>query len=150
MELNTDVRKYLIGVSQKCADQKEKIVPITWRSFFDKGLQDINNKTELLQVLYQTQEDFYHEDVHYRDIRKDNVRSNKIKKVLHEVLTKAIFVYRPCQDLLNLCRTKPSPEDWGKDTKKWLMLSSEPYQAVREYIFKIDNNYLHLTHELLL
>jgi hypothetical protein len=93
MKLNTKVLEQLRGISEKLVEQKEIIVPITWHWFFNNVLSDINNNKELLHALYDTQEEFYKEDVPYKEISKVDVRSNKIKMFLHKILTKAIFKY---------------------------------------------------------
>jgi hypothetical protein len=93
MKLNTEVLEQLRGISEKLAEQKEIIVPITWHWFFNNVLSDINNNKELLHALYDTQEEFYKEDVIYKEISKVDVRSNKIKMFLHQILTKATFKY---------------------------------------------------------
>ena len=111
-KLNNNVLKELQGKSQKVAEQKELVVQETWHNFFSKVYDDIVNDIELKQVLYKTQEDFYLEDVNYDNISKLDVQSNQIKMCLHKILTKAIFEYCPCKDLLNLIRKgkKPKPE----------------------------------------
>ena len=83
------------------------------------------------QVIYEKQQDFYLEDVALRDIGEENVQSNKIKKILHQILTKAIFTYQPCSNLLHLCKKKPpNPDKWSGSSEKWLYLTAEPYQRV--------------------
>jgi hypothetical protein len=115
LKLNRDVLKYLRDISENVAEQKNLIVPQTWHMFFSKVIEDINNHLELSDNLYDTQEEFYREEVVYRDITKTVVRSNLIKKYLHEVLTKAIFNYGPCKDLLDVYRKKkPTTKDWEK------------------------------------
>ena len=90
---------------------------------------------DLAHVLYKTQEDFYLEDVHYNDLSKLDVQSNKIKLCLHKILTKAIFEYCPCKDLLSSIRriNKPKPEDWIGDSKKWVSLGAKPFHLVSEF-----------------
>ena len=113
-------------------------------------MDDISNNAELAKELYKTQNDFYREEVDYHDISKPEVtQSCRIKKLLHQILTNAIFHYCPCSDLLNLCkRQKPSAEKWGEDTNKWLSLSVEPYQFVSDHILKYFINYFCLTQML--
>ena len=134
LKLNSTVLKHLRQISEKLAKQKTLIVPQTWQLFFNKVIEDMKNKTKLQQVLFDTQEEFYHEEVAYRDFNSNAMQSYKIKMYLHEVLTKAIFEYKPCKELLQLCKTqKPTAEKWITDTKKWFSLTSKPYQVVSKY-----------------
>src|SRR5687768_301433 len=138
--LNGSILKYLQEMSKKVAKQKTLIVPITWHNFFDNVLQDINGHEELQEVLYDTEAEFLEEDVPYRSISATTVRSNMVKKYLHQILTNVIFNYVPCKDPMQFMegKHKPSSEKWADIPKKWLSLSAEPFpnvsQAVSLYV----------------
>jgi hypothetical protein len=152
MKLDDTVLKRLKDISEELAEEKEKIVKLSWLDFFNKVLEDINNKTEYWNVLYKTQEEFYREEVQLRGLTNPNAQSNQIKKYLHEVLTKAIFQYKPCKELLVFCKKdpKPSPKEWGSDVNKFLSLSADPYHVVSGQIFKLFNYCLYLTQKSIL
>jgi len=67
-ELDTSILEDLKKISKKLALDKEKIVPVTWHEFFNNVLDDIYQKPDLLNALYDTQEEFYKEDICYRDL----------------------------------------------------------------------------------
>ena len=88
------------------------------------------------EVLYDTQEEFYREEVIYRKLNSTEARSFNIRQHLHEILTKAIFSYCPCNALLDLIKTnRPSPEDWENCFPKWVGLNAEPFPHVSKHIF---------------
>ena len=120
VNLDKTVLKYLQGISWKVANQKNLIVQTTWHNFFDHVVDDINGHGELQEELFETSDDFFAEEVTYKQISSKNLRSNIIKKYLHEILTNAIFNYHPCKDLLDVFdeSVKPKIEDWGSDTNK--------------------------------
>ncbi len=94
-KLDETVLKYLQGISSKVASQKNLIVQPTWHYFFDHVLADITKHDLLQKALYNTEAKFFKEDVPYKSLSDPLVRSNLIKKYLHEILTKAIFNYSP-------------------------------------------------------
>ena len=105
----------------------------------------MNNNRELSQVLYETQEEFFAECVNYRNINNPNTRSNQIKTYIHEILTKAIFTFHPCKDLLVFYKSNPpTPEKWIIDECKWLAVTAEPIQHVSDQFLKLYFSYLHL------
>ena len=64
---------------------------------------------------------------------KPKVRSNVIKKYLHQILTNAIFAYTPCKELLNIFDTqeeKPKKEKWAGGSNMFLSLSADPFHQV--------------------
>lgn len=83
--------------------------------------------------------EFYKEDILYRELTKEHVRSNKIKRGIHEVLTQAIFLYSPCKELLVFSKKvkKPTAKDWKPAIPKWVSLTAEPFQHVRTLNSKI-------------
>ena len=146
MQLNTDVLAHFKEVSKKVFVQKELIVTKTWQLFFSRVFEDINGKTGLKQLLYDKQEEFYKEDLPNKEFSNPNVKSNQIKELLHEVLTKAIFEYCPCSDLLKMCKkNKPTLEEWKECPKIWNSISSEPFQHVSEHNLVLFNTHFHLT-----
>ena len=146
-KLNNTILKELQARSQKVAEQKELVVEESWHLFFSKVYDNIINDKDLAQVLYKTQEDFYLEDAHYDDLSKLDVQSNQIKLCLHKILTKAIFEYCLCKDLLNSIRRKdkPKPEDWIGDSKKWLSLGAKPFHLVSDFSQSLFNCGIYLT-----
>ena len=110
---------------------------------FCKVMDDIDDYCELAQDLYDTQADFYIEDVEYRDIATESVQSNKIKKSLHQILTNAIFNYSPYKDLLAVYKNikKPTASEWGQEKKKWVSLTSEPIQHISQLKFQLLINF---------
>lgn len=130
--LNQEHTNHLKGYSTKIANDKEKIVRPTWHYCFQMIGDDITKKGNLQSRLYQTQANFYQEEVKYTDLTDSGVPSYMIKHYLHEVLTHAIFNYGPCTNLLGTYKKdKPTPETWGIPSKnKWLLLSVEPFQHV--------------------
>ena len=122
------------------------MVSQSWQFFFSEVAKDINCNSTLEQILYTTQEEFYLEDFTNRHLGNPNVRSNQIKKQLHQILTNAIFNYCPCKDLLDLSKTKkPSPETWITGANKWLSLASEPLQHVSKHCFFLTVTFMSLT-----
>ena len=107
--------------------------------FFDHVLANITKHDLLQEALYNTEAEFFEEDVPYKSLSDPLVRSNLIKKYLHEILTKAIFNYSPCKDLLWNCHKKHTPkiEDWEKCNKLWVGLSAEPFQNVSKFNFHL-------------
>jgi hypothetical protein len=149
-KLNQSVLDKLKGISAKVAWQKEYIVPVNWRSFFNKVLKDIINDANLTLYMYEKQEDFYMEGMEYRKFGSKEVRSNKIKHYLHLILTKAIFEYRPCRDLLAFCRNqRPTPEAWVQGDDKLKSLSTDMYQIVSDQFSLICIINLHLIQTLI-
>ena len=136
MKIESSVLDYLKAYSKKVAAQKELVVSQSWQLFFSEIAKDINCNSALAQILYTTQEEFYQEELTNRELSNPSVRSNQIKKHLHQILTNAIFTYHLCKNLLDLCKTnKPSPETWITGANKWLSLASEPLQHVSKHCF---------------
>ena len=150
-KLDGAVLKYLQGISKSIGEHKKLIVPPTWHTFFDQVLVDIKDHEELQKALFPTEAEFFDEEVHYRSINHKMVRSNLIKKYLHQILTKAIFKYSPCKELLDGFegKHKPTYQDWEKDTNKWLSLSAEPFQNVSKYCFQQFNIEVPPAHEFI-
>ena len=136
MMLEVNIFDYLKEKSKKLAEQKELIVFESWHSFFTRVLEDINNNSDLSQVIFEKQADFYRGEVNYNNIGKDINQSNKIRKCLHQILSNAIFHYCPCMDLIQFCKKaiKPTAEEWEECNAKWLSLNAEPYQLVSDSI----------------
>jgi len=88
----------------------------------------------LQEVLYETEAEFFEEDVHYRSLTSPAIRSNVVKKYLHEILTNVIFNYAPCKDLMQFMtgKNKRTFKKWANISKKWLSLSAKPYPNVSE------------------
>ena len=59
MELNQPLLKHFRELSEKLAKQKELVVKQSWHYFFTNVLQEMSNKRELSQVLYETQAVFF-------------------------------------------------------------------------------------------
>ena len=107
--------------------------------FFQQVLNDMECHSGLQEALYNNQEDFYHEEIpSYNQKAMPTLQSNKIRKSLHEILTKAIFTYQPCCDLLHFCKKKKDTDatriSWAKANKEWTVFGTEPYQHVSIYI----------------
>jgi len=118
------------------------IVQPTWHDFFIHVSDNMSENQNLEIALYESASEFFLENVKYRKMSEKIVQSNQIKKHLHEILTHAIFNYRPCSDLLNVIdkNFRPKPEDWGKDTNLWVSLSAELFQQVSKFCSIICNN----------
>ena len=99
-------------MSQKISEQKKFIVKDTWAQWMTTVLDQIIAHEELQKVIYEHQQDFYLEDVYHRDISKEFVPSNQIKKYLHEILTNAIFEYNPCKELILSKKNKQRRMEW--------------------------------------
>ena len=84
------------------------------------------------QELFKTQEQVYQEEVYIRYMSLQKCQSNRIKEYLHQVLTKAIFEYQPCCELLKYYKgkNKPTVKQWATDDIKWLTLNTVPYHVV--------------------
>jgi hypothetical protein len=133
--LNKNIVEKLQDISSSIAELKQYIVPVSWNYFFKRILEDINNNPQLLKALYTKQNLFYQEDVNYKEISNPNLPSNKIKILLHKILSHAIFEYHPCKDLLNLFtkKSKPMAKQWKElGYKNLIKLSAEPFQHVSE------------------
>ena len=99
-KLDKTVLEYLQKISQKVANHKKLVVQATWHNFFDHVGEDINAHGDLQQQLFDTSAEYFAEELSYKQLSARGVRSNIIKKYLHEILTNAIFNYHPCKDLL--------------------------------------------------
>ena len=107
LKLNDTILQHLKAKSKHLAEQKEKIVRLTWHDFFVHIADDINNHPDLQLYLFEDQSAFYSKEVHYRDIcTEQGGKSQKIRKYLNEILTNAIFEYQPCKSLLNVFEEK--------------------------------------------
>ena len=96
-------------------------------------MEDITNHNELQSRLYDNAVGFYKEHMVYRSFNVlNNVRSNQIKKFLHQILTHAIFHYSPCKDLLKGYdeNHKPLEEKWATNVNLWESLSADPFPCV--------------------
>ena len=154
MVISKDVLKHFRDISTKIADNKDLYVQQTWHNFFTNVLEDIFKNAELKKCLYKTQRDFYLEETIYHNMSKpEETQSCQIKLALHQILTKAIFTYKPCSELLDLCKKqKPGADAWRANTTygKWLSLSVEPYQHVSDCTLKLFIIYFYLIQSLLL
>ena len=131
------VLKYLRAMSEKVAEQKNLIVQHTWHYFFDQVLADITRHDLLQEELFNTETEFFDEDVPYSGINHPSTRSNKIRYYLHEILTYAIFNYSPSKDLVWNCHKNhiPNFEEWKACNNIWVGLSAEPFQNVSKFNF---------------
>src|SRR5688572_6659536 len=81
---------------------------------FTNVLWDINNHSDLSKNLYKTQDELFQDPINYRLLNSPGCRTYKIKKCLHEIMTKAIFTYHLCKDLLVFCKNNSPP------AQKWI------------------------------
>ena len=103
----------------------------SWAQWMTNVLDEIVTHEDLQTVLYNHQNEFWLEDVYHRDISKDSIRSNKIKKYLHEILTNAIFEYYPCKELLlHVKKSPPNWEEWSGSQVYWESLNANPFHKV--------------------
>ena len=126
-------------MSAKIAKQKNLIVQTSWHYFFDQVLRDITKHDLLQQALFDSEIEFFEEDVPYTEINDPSKRSNIIRMYLHEILTKAIFNYSPCKELSWNCHKKhiPKIENWEKCNNIWVGLSADPFPNVSTLNFTI-------------
>ena len=131
--------KYLQDLSKKIADQKNLIVQPTWHTFLDQVQHEISINFYLRPALYNNAEEFFMEEAYYREMSSKDLRSNIIKKYLHQILTNAIFNYSPCKELIENYDVKKKPKlaEWKKDTQKWENLSGNPYHIVSKLNFDL-------------
>ena len=78
MILSDDVLNQLKKISEELAEQKDLIVHVSWHSFFNKLADDINMHANLNKLLYDTQEEFFKEEIHYREISSEDLISNHL------------------------------------------------------------------------
>ena len=145
--LDKKARFQLKKISEKISVQKKFIVKDTWEQWITTVLDQINAHEELQNLLYTHQSEFFMENVYHRNISDKEIRSNKIKKYLHEILTNAIFENYPCKDLLLMMKKQPSKEDWSEDEVFWLSLKADPYPIVSVHSC---NLFLHLLSHILI
>ena len=140
--LDNTVVKYLKAISEKIANQKRLIVDVTWHNFFCEVIYDISQDIDLCSSLFATENNFFLEQVKYRDTKSLNVKSNKIKACLHQILTHAIFYYSLFKELTtdNVEEHSPKMEDWAGDSNSWLYKSAELYQVVGKFWSKLFND----------
>ena len=114
------------------ADHKRLMVEETWHLWISKVIEKINKNKTLQGLLYDTQEQFYKEEKLYRDFAVPEDQCYKIKQILDEILTEAIFDYCLCSILLDLYgNNKPTKEKWREASlKTWFSLTSQPYSNV--------------------
>lgn len=67
MKLDSTVLKHCKDKSEKLAEDKERIVKVTWHYFFNRVAEDIQNHNGLQKLLFETQGDFYKETVVYKE-----------------------------------------------------------------------------------
>jgi hypothetical protein len=136
LPLDSTVLEYLKAISKQIAEQKNLVVPITWHNFFTRVTGDISRAFKGNKLLYENPAEFFQEHTIYRQALKNtDLRSNKIKQVLHSILTYAIFHYYPCRKLFEEADevNKPKHEVWSKTDNKWVTLSAEHISAVSNY-----------------
>ena len=120
MVIKEEVLQHFRDMSKKLADQKELIVLQTWHNFFNDVLDEIDKNVEWSRELYKTQREFYLEETSYQKISKtDDTKSCQIKLVLHEILTKAIFNFCPCSDLVHSCKKRNQVLKNGEKILLW-------------------------------
>lgn len=119
-------------ISEKITEQKTYVVELTWHDFFKRVSEDINEHNNFELDLYNSSEDFHLENATARNTFSLELKSNKFKQFLHEILTNAIFEYSPCKDLIDNCndKYKPNCNRWARIENKWVTLSADPYQQV--------------------
>ena len=103
-------------------------------TFFTRVLDEIIEDKRSADVMYKKQEDFYKEDVHYKEIGSEDICLNQIKKHLHCILTRAVFEYKPCCELLVHCQKKTDRKEWSSSKIKWLYVNTVPYHQVSQFI----------------
>ena len=131
MVLDHTAKVELRSFSKTVAELKTFIVKDTWAQWMTKVLDEIVAHDALQNVIYEHQTEFFLEDVYHRNISLDTVRSNQIKKYLHEILTNAIFEYNPCKELLLILKkATPNKEEWSGDSVFWLSLKANTFTAV--------------------
>ena len=129
--LGQKARKVLRIISKKISEDKKRIVKDSWAQWMTNVLDEIVTHEDLQKVLYNYQNEFWLEDVYHWDISKDIIRSNKIKKYLHEILTNAIFESYPCKELLLHVKKKPPNwEEWSGSQVYWESLNANPFHKV--------------------
>lgn len=146
-KLDNDLLKHCKGISELIADQKVLVIERNWNYFFGELLKAITNHPELKDLLYDKQEEFYAENVSYRQNSSLEIRSNKIKKILYAILTQATFENEPCKLLLNIGKNTPQREKW-EEQDKFLALGAEPFHNVSEFTdhvqyFEFSDNIIH-------
>ena len=72
------VLKYLQAMSAKIAKQKNLIVQTSWHYFFDQVLADITKHDLLQKALFDSEIEFFEEDVPYTKTNNPSTRSNII------------------------------------------------------------------------
>ena len=138
-ELDANVLEYLQKISEEIYDDKKMVIETSWHNFFNSIILDITSNLGIMQNIYETAEEFFQDDVKYRDFSDKNVKSNVVKKHLHILLTNAIFNYCPCKDLWLAIPVdaRPKWEVWGGNANKWLSFSADPYHQVSKFSSKI-------------
>ena len=121
-------------ISAKIAEQKTLVVHQTWHDWFKLVTNEMNDNLSLETALYEQAGDFYEEQTRYRHMALENLPSNNIKKILHEILSNAIFAYCPSKDLIEAVKEKYRPDciRWAGHKNKWLALTCDPYQIVSQ------------------
>ena len=114
------------------AKQKTLVVNLTWHNFFNQVIDNITNHQGLETKMYAKVVKFFLEYTTYRQRSiVEKVKSNQIKKFLHQILTHAIFHYSPCKDLLEDYdeNHKPLEERWATNANLWESLNADPFHA---------------------
>jgi len=135
MQLNQDHLNSLKAISDSIAINKQYFLEKDWKWWWTKLLTMITDNDKLKKVLFKYQSEFNKEEVNFREIGKETQKIVKIRTVLHDILSKAIFENQPCSNLIHLVkgRAKPTIEKWKKPNSKWLLLTADPYQLVSEF-----------------
>src|SRR5688572_32613626 len=74
------VLKYLQAMSAKIAKQKNLIVQTFWHYFFDQVICGITKHDLLQKALFDSEIEFFDENVPYTETNDPSKRSNKIRK----------------------------------------------------------------------
>ena len=134
-----DIKKSTLDALKKfskdIAHDKDLFIWVHWLNFFYQVLDDMDNHSEFQRKLYNTQEEFFDEEIpNYNEKNNKYLPSNKLRKFLHEILTNAIFTYQPCCDLLHFSKKRKdidaTQKKWKQANMQWTALGIEPYQHV--------------------
>ena len=138
MQLNQDHLNSLKAISENIANNKQYFLEKDWKWWWTKLLTMITDNEKLKKLLYKFQSDFNNEEVNFREIGSAAQKIVKIRTVLHEILSKAIFENQPCSNLIHLVKgkAKPTIEKWKIPNNKWLLFTADPYQLVSCFTFE--------------
>ena len=137
-QLSLIVTSHLQLLSRKIASQKKLFIEDSWKSLYLNILDEIENDSGLMSLLYDKQQELYKEILPKRQELQE--RPCKGRKKLIKVIANVIFRENPTASLA--LKNEPNPavlDKWLEktNTNAWSGMDSNPFAAVSMLNFSI-------------